>query len=67
MENLAEHRKVCEVHLYESRSADSENSELIFLYLELSVFIFVLEDCYLRTSFGIRYLLLKLYLMRDFS
>ena len=45
-------RAPCEFHLCDSTSAVWENSELIFLYLELVVLIFVLKDCYLRTLLG---------------
>ena len=38
-----------------STSEDWVNSELIILYLESDVLIFVLEDYYLRTLFETRY------------
>ena len=35
-------------------SPEWEDSELIFVYLELDVLVFVLKDRYLRSLFGIR-------------
>ena len=43
-ESLVEH--LCKFHLCGSTSVFWENSELIFLFLELDVLIFVLKNCY---------------------